>query len=141
MRQVGRKIYYEKETGNVILDTGERMGSAIPTTVEQDFNTFVEIKNRVPETIDVIELPYGMYADDFRISNGYRVNVETKEIEFSYPDPNELEREPVYQKPLSLQVDELKRENTLLKAQNIALVDKTDFHEELIVELAMEVYK
>ena len=34
----------------------------------------------------------------------------------------------------------LKKENTLLKAQNQALNEKTDFHEELIAEMAMLVY-
>lgn len=39
------------------------------------------------------------------------------------------------------QIEELKKENTLLKAQNKALTEKTDFHEELIAEMAMLVYQ
>lgn len=34
----------------------------------------------------------------------------------------------------------LQHENTLLKAQNEALTERTDFHEELIAEMAMLVY-
>ena len=36
--QIGRRIYYDKTTGNVILDTGEREGHVVPTTVEQVLN-------------------------------------------------------------------------------------------------------
>ncbi|MFJ8268538.1 hypothetical protein [Peribacillus asahii] len=39
------------------------------------------------------------------------------------------------------EIEILKQENTLLKAQNQALTDRTDFHEELIAEMAMLVYQ
>lgn len=38
-------------------------------------------------------------------------------------------------------IEDLISENTLLKAQNHALTETTEFHEELIVELAMMVYQ
>lgn len=41
---------------------------------------------------------------------------------------------------LEVENDILKKENKLLKAQNQALNEKTDFHEELIAEMAMMVY-
>ena len=37
-------------------------------------------------------------------------------------------------------LNKLEQENKLLKAQNQALTEKTDFHEELIAEMAMLVY-
>lgn len=107
MRRLGRKIYYDIPTGNVILDTGERQGSVVPTTVEQDVQTYKALSERNRETFDYIELEYGQYARDFAECNGYKVNPETKELEFSYPDPNEPEEEPIYQKPLSEQINEL----------------------------------
>lgn len=108
MKRIGRKIYYEIETGNPIVSTSERQGAVIPTTVEQDIQTYKVLSERNRETFDVIELPYGAYCQDFAEANGYRINPETKEIEFSYPDPNAPEepQEPVYQKPLSEQVEE-----------------------------------
>lgn len=106
--EVGRRIYYDIVTGNVVLDTGERRGSVVRTTIEHDINVYKALSERNRDTVDVIELEYGQYAQDFSESNGYRVNPETKELEFSYPDPNEEKtQEPVYQKPLSEQVDEL----------------------------------
>jgi hypothetical protein len=41
----------------------------------------------------------------------------------------------------NVEVEELKQENILLKAQNQALTDRTDFHEDLIAEMAMLVYE
>lgn len=107
--KIGRRIFYEKETGNVILEIGEREGFVTPTTVEQDIEMYKVLSERNRDTFDYIELEYGQYAQDFAESNGYRVNPETKELEFSYPDPNEPEAEPVYQKPLTVEVKEIKQ--------------------------------
>lgn len=107
MNFVGRKIYYDKATGNVIVDTGEKVGAVVDTTINQDFETYQALKERVRDTVGVIQLEYGQYAADFAQCNGYRVNPETLELEFSYPDPNATEpQEPVYQKPLTEQLKE-----------------------------------
>lgn len=104
--QVGRRIYFDVPTGNPIVDTGERQGFVVPTTVEQDIATFKALFERNRETFDYIELEFGQYAQDFMECNGYRVNPETRRMEFSYPDPNEpVPQEPVYQTPLSVQVE------------------------------------
>lgn len=107
MNKIGRKIYYDKATGNVIVDTGEKVGAVVDTTINQDFETYQALKERVRDTVGVIQLEYGQYAADFAQCNGYRVNPETLELEFSYPDPNATEpQEPVYQKPLTEQLKE-----------------------------------
>jgi hypothetical protein len=106
--QIGRKIYFDKLTGNVLVDTGERMGNVVKTTQEQDFQAYQALAERVPETVGMIQLEYGQYAQDFGECNGYKINPETQEIEFSYPDPNQEEpQEPVYRKPLSERISAL----------------------------------
>jgi len=117
--KIGRRIYYDKQTGNVIVDTGERQGDVVPTTVEQDFQTYRALAERVPETVGVLELQFGEYAADFAACNGYRVDVsgETPTLVFSYPDPNEPEAPPVFQKPLLVRLEELREENlTIMEA-------------------------
>ena len=104
--KVGRRIYYDISTGNVILDTGERQGSVVPTTVEKDFQSYSALTERIRDTVGVLDLEYGQYAQDFAESNGYRVNPETKELEFSYPDPNKPEAPQPFQRPLSEIVNE-----------------------------------
>lgn len=149
MNQIGRKLYYDKATGNIILNTGERTGSVIATTLEQDIATYTALTERNRDTFDVIELGYGQLSQDFLESNGQRINLDTlatlpageewKAIEFSYPDPNVPPQEPVYQPPLSEKVKELEQENVLLKAQNQALADRTDFHEEVLTEIILTI--
>lgn len=108
--QIGRKIFYDIGTGNVIVDTGERQGSVIPTTIEQDIQAYKALSERNRENFDLIELEYGQYVQDFAECNGYRVNPTTKTLEFSYPDPNlpPDEQDIIYQTPLSEEVKELK---------------------------------
>lgn len=117
--QVGRKIYYELATGNVIQDTGEREGSVIETTIEQDFAVYAALFKRVPETVGVKEFAYGELSQDFRECNGYHVNVTTGLLEFSYPDPNIPDAPPLYQKPLSEEVVSLRAEIELMNLNNI----------------------
>lgn len=122
VKQIGRKIYYDKATGNVILDTGERSGNVVETTIEQDFATYRVLAERVPETVGVIQLEFGQYAADFAACNGYHVDVTGAEpvLVFSYPDPKDPEAPPVYQGPLSEEIVEVKQaiaELTILLAQ------------------------
>lgn len=124
--KIGRRIYFDVSTGNVLVDTGERSGSVVPTTIEQDITNYKELSERVIGTFAYFELPYGQFAQDFAECSGYRVNVDKiseipieegyKALEFSYPDPNEeLPQQPVYQKPLSEVVNSLKGEIVTLQ--------------------------
>ncbi|MBO9596707.1 MAG: hypothetical protein J7559_02625 [Cohnella sp.] len=115
--QIGRRIYYDRSTGNVIVDTGERYGGVIETTIEQDFAAYAALAERVPESTGHLQLEYGQYAQDFMECNGYRVDVsgETPSLLFSYPDPNEPDTPPVYQPPLSVKVAQLENDNQLLQ--------------------------
>lgn len=115
--KIGRRIYYDLSTGNILVDTGEKQGFVRKTIIEQDIQTYKVLSERHRDTFDVIELGYGQYAQDFAECNGYRVNTKTKELEFSYPDPNvEEPQELIYQKPLSEEVKNLKSQ--VLEMQN-----------------------
>lgn len=105
---IGRRIFYDTMTGNVLVNTGERTGFVIETSVEQDIEAYL-LSELNREKFDFIELKYGQYAQDFAECDGYRVNPETRQVEFSYPDPNKPEVEQPYQIPLSEQVAELQQ--------------------------------
>lgn len=102
--KIGRKLFYVTSTGLVIKDTGQYTNALINPTIEQEIETFKELSERNRDTFEVIELEYGQYVQDFAECTSYRVNPETKELVFSYPDPNEPEVEQPYQAPLSEQV-------------------------------------
>lgn len=113
-----RKIYYDLETGEVIYSSSYT--KKINVDFGHDYSRLTSLNARNKETIGLLVLNDNKYAQDFAECNGYRVNPETKTLEFSYPDPNEEElQEPVYQAPLSEQVKELEyrteaTENALL---------------------------
>lgn len=127
--QIGRKLYYELLTGVVIVDTGEREGSVIETTWDQDFESYVYLSERVPSTVDVIQLEFGQFAQDFTTCKNYKVDVSTSDhtITFTYPDPNDPEAPPVFEKPLSVKVTDLEEENSDLRAElNQVKADSAD---------------
>lgn len=77
--RIGRKIYYDKATGNVLVDTGERSGNVVETTIVQDFAVYVALVERVPETVGVLQLQYGEHAENFE-RYSYRINPTTEAI-------------------------------------------------------------
>ena len=111
---IGRKVYYELSTGNIILDTGERSGDVVETTVEQDFASYQVLSTRVPNTIGVLELDHGAYASDFASCDGVRV--ENGELLFTYPDPSDPIAAPVPRKSLSTELDKLKTSQALMQS-------------------------
>lgn len=80
---IGRRIYYEKDTGTIVLDTGERSGSVVETSVEEDFESYSVLKTQLRETIGVLQLNYGDYANEFVSCSSVRINPETLKLEFS----------------------------------------------------------
>jgi hypothetical protein len=121
--EIGMKVYYEKETGNVIINTGERIGNVVATTWAQDFASYKVLNERVPETVGVIELEYRQYAQEFNESTGYRVNPDTELLEFSYGDNPDEPGEPVYQQPLTEQISALEERTEANEAAILALLD------------------
>ncbi len=109
--KVGRKIYYELQTGDVVLVVPEKF-SGIQTTKEQDFAMYETLSIRNPETVGVIQLEYGQYSSDFQTCSAVRVDVATGNLLFNYP---------VFEQPLSVTVNALRTENTELRAQNQTL--------------------
>lgn len=65
--KIAKKIYYDLAAGNVILDIGEREGSVVETTLDQDFQSYASLTERVKSTVGVIQLAWGEYADKFGV--------------------------------------------------------------------------
>lgn len=139
MKKIGRRIYYETKTGNIILNKGEKQGYVKETTVEDDIETFKVLSERNRDTFDYIELEYGEYAQDFAECNGYRVNPETKELEFSYPDPNEPDedQELFYQEPLTEQIKILGQDVTDSKIESMEQGQRQSDFDLRLLELEM----
>lgn len=100
--EVGRKIYYDKLTGNVILDTGERAGDVLETTVEQDFQVYKVLSERNPETVGVIQIPYGQDREKFGVYP-FHIDIVTEQIiwDLTPIQQEELDAEQLTQQRIS----------------------------------------
>lgn len=99
------RIFYDIATGERIQKISRSEGMNTPS-IEQDIATYTSLSERNRDTFDVLELPYEAYEQDFAICNGYSVDVDTKTLKFSYPDPNNPITEQPYVVPLSEKIAE-----------------------------------
>ena len=83
---LGRRIYYLKSNGNVVLNTGERKGNVVKTTIDEDFSMYNRLSRYNRDKLDVIELKFGEYKTEFKECTSYRVNIDTKKLEFDYSE-------------------------------------------------------
>lgn len=100
------RFYYDKVSGDVFFVNN----MYTTTTKERDLEVFPILTERNIETYDYIDVSQNQYTQNFAECTGYRVDVVTKTLVFSYPDPNNPEAPPVYQKPLTEQISEVKTE-------------------------------
>lgn len=106
--KIGRRIYWDKATGNILEDTGEMSNGLPRLPIEEEILTFTHLVNRERSSFDVIQLEYGDFQEDFYTCVGFSVNVETGELLFAYPTGDPAQP-PVYQQPLTTEVENLKQ--------------------------------
>lgn len=73
------------------IHEGHMHGSIIITR-QQEISAYKALSERVRDTFDVIELDYGEQIEKFIEVKSYRINPQTKEIEFNFDysfDPNQ----------------------------------------------------
>ena len=118
---VGRKIYYELATGDVVLIVPEKHHTnAINTTKEQDFQIYDVLQLRNPEQIGVIQLEYGELRGDFEKAKAVKVDLETGKLLFEFPEFEPPHTEAI--KDLQATKQRLIAENEQLK-QRLALAE------------------
>jgi hypothetical protein len=87
--QVGRRIFFDKITGDVILVKEEIQNAESIPSVEQDMNFFIVLRERNSDSYDYIDLDFGAYAQEFSDQKEFHVDPKTKVIEFSHFNQNE----------------------------------------------------
>jgi hypothetical protein len=65
--QIGRRLYYDITSGNVVCDTGEREGGVTTTTEADDLATFPQLVGRTTANTACVEYAFG----DSNFSSGY----------------------------------------------------------------------
>ena len=86
IKQIGTKIYYCLTSGNVIKIVGDCQGYVRETTFDEDIEIYTELKERNKSSIGLLTFDYGEYPKLSKGSTGVMVNLETKELEFSYEE-------------------------------------------------------
>ncbi|OIB00190.1 hypothetical protein AK95_23820 [Paenibacillus sp. LC231] len=119
---LGRRFFWVKSTGNIVAQRGE-MSAGIESTKEEDFAVYVELSQYDPDAIEMTTFEPGQYAEDFKRAKEWRFNPHTGLIEFFYNDPNKPESEdsPMYQRPLTEEIINLKAAD-LVNKEAIALL-------------------
>lgn len=103
-----RRIFYDVETGDKLVDTGLKISTAPQTTLDYDISVYKVLSERNRETFDVLELEPEEYAADFAEGRLVGVDRETKELRFEYPNPENPEESIIPEKPFSKQLEEVR---------------------------------
>ena len=111
IKQIGTKIYYCLLSGNLIKIIGDMQGYVKETTFDEDIEIYTELKERDKDTIGLLQFEYGEYPKLSQGSTGVIVNLETKELIFSY---EELPQEPV--EPTEIEI--IQEKISILEAKN-----------------------
>ncbi|KAF6658854.1 hypothetical protein ACT3XG_14570 [Paenibacillus polymyxa] len=121
--KIGSKVYWRKASGEVIFITPEiESDFARETTKEDDMGFYPQFKGFDPAQVEVLQLTYHQYYEDFQRAKSYIVNPETGKMEFVYVDDNGS-GEPTPQTPLTDQLSELKARQDSTEAALLTLMD------------------
>ena len=117
IKQLGTKLYYCLLTGNVIKVIGDMKGYVRETSFNEDIEIYTELKERDKNYIGLLTFEYGEYPKLSQGATGVVVNLETKELIFSY---EELPQEP--QEPTEIEI--LANKISILECENKALKEE-----------------
>ena len=129
INQIGTKIYYCLLTGNVIKIIGDIQGYVKETSFDEDIEIYTELKERDRETIGLLQFEYGEYPKLSKNSTGVMVNLETKELIFSYEELPTPPQEPTEIELMQEKISILEAENEKLK------VEQEQQNEEILVNM------
>ena len=132
IKQIGTKIYYCLFTGNVIKIIGDCQGYVKETTFDEDYEIYTELKERDKSSIGLLTFKYGEYPKLSQSSTGVMVNLETKELIFSY---DELPQEP--QEPTEIEI--IQEKISILEAENKILKEELTLTQDAINEILFSV--
>lgn len=103
---VNKRVYYDVKTGNVIQITGDYNDTGLyhKPSVDDDVLSYTNLRDRVRDTFDVIELERNQFADEFSKAISVRVDLKTKQLvfEFKPSDQEELEQQKTLEKRVSM---------------------------------------
>ena len=121
MIKIGTKIYYCLLTGNVIKIIGDMQGYIKETSFDEDIEIYTELKERDKDSIGLLTFEYGEYPKLSKNATGVMVDLETKELIFSY---EELPQEPIEPTEIEImqeKINQLEKELTQMQTSIASL--------------------
>ena len=128
MKQIGTKVYYCLLTGNAIKIIGDMQGYVKETTFDEDYEIYSELKEREKSSIGLLQFEYGEYSKLSQGATGVMVDLETKELIFSY---EELPTPP--QEPTEIEI--MQEKISILEAENETLKQELSITQDAVNEL------
>ena len=128
IKQIGTKIYYCVLTGNVIKIIGDMQGYVRETTFDEDYEIYSELKEREKSSIGLLTFEYGEYPKLSQNSTGVMVNLEAKELIFSYEELPTPPKEPT-------EIEIIQEKISILEAENKTLKQELSITQDAINEL------
>ncbi|WP_433581581.1 hypothetical protein [Paenibacillus amylolyticus] len=134
MITIGRKMFWDKVTGAIIVNRSEMSGYVRESSVEEDFLTHIQLAERNQNTVEGILLEPGKYKQDFEMSESYQIKESPfpvegittllgdkhYDIEFVYTDNPEVPETPTEPRPsITQQMDSLGSQLSEMKLQGI----------------------
>ena len=115
IKQIGTKIYYCLLSGNVIKIIGDMQGYVKETTFNEDIEIYTELKERDRDSIGLLQFNYGEYPKLSQNASGAMVDLQTKELIFSYEELPQEPQEPTEFELMQEEIKVLKEEINILK--------------------------
>lgn len=76
---IGKRVYFDVKTGEVIFNTGERSGAVVPLTLAQEIKMYKVLNERVPGTFSYVDFPYGAHREQESLG-GYISKIDINSI-------------------------------------------------------------
>lgn len=133
-KYLGKRIYFLKENGTVILEVGEMEGWVIEPekdfdkALEEAYKYYAELSKYNKEVVDFIDLEYGEYKTEFAEMTSYKIDIATRKPIFEYgekPNPPEIPQTPTIHERMETQEKANKAQDDLIldNAYRVALLE------------------
>ena len=132
-KYIGRRIFFLKENGTVILEIGEMKGWVVEPkkefneAIKEAYKYYTEITKYNKEEVDFIDLEFGEYKTEFAEMTSYKIDIATRKPKFDYtpiPYSPEVPRKPSLHERMNTQENTNNEQDELIisNAANIAIM-------------------
>lgn len=132
-KYIGRRIFFLKDKGTVILEVGEMEGWVVEPekefnkALEEAYKYYAELSKYNKEEVDFIDLEFGEYETEFAEMTSYKIDIATRKPIFDYtpiPDPPDTPKKPTIHERMDVQENTNNEQDELIisNAANIAIM-------------------